>query len=1056
MQTPPSQRSLLPHHMLRKRLDLQIVALTASAAIAALLTVWSGLSMHQATMSRAEIDEIHLAAQKLEISIHEQTSGIFGYLEKANPALLERMQANARVSAKAMDRLRQAHAIVPADTVAELARNQAQLTAAVGDLVDIAQRKQALLAQVIAATDRIDTLLSDEQLPRITQQSPPRLHAAAKMEIKLAKVIRELALYLRTANDEHRVDWEQSLTLYRQWDDTYRKLVSHFTERLWLEALTSEVARVDSAVREIGVLAKAKFAALGKLKRLESELDFMLAKKIEAELEVRHEAASTVQERAFAATAGSVVLLLVVMTAAVIVMRRVRRRLTSGLRPLLTLAERIGAGDLTSAVESGKHADEFQRVADSFMLMRSQLRRNTVSLDRLDAILDRLGSLRILIGSDGVIREVSAAVVQTLGYPAAQLAGSPIARLLGQEMDFHTLHQLIKQGLLHKQTWAFSNNTGTTVAVTLTGLDLTDELLLLGMPASGGLLPGAWTQAAEGLVLLDANGVVRRANPAALNILGTDDNAIKDQHLWEVCKHIGSDRFLDADMLAEMARKPNSIELSLTQPARGLTQIQAKIARLEATDNQPAQFALILRDVTELQRTQETVRRLAYFDSLTGLVNRGRFQQHLDDAIRAALRRGERLALLFLDLDGFKDVNDTLGHHQGDCLLQEVGRRLQGQIRDVDVAARLGGDEFCLLLMNVDDNGHTAADVAHRCLDALTQPIVLEGKNIGARGSIGIAVYPTDAAESNGLLRAADTAMYAAKSAGKNRFAFYDASMTEIVERRLTLESALRDALKRGEFELHYQPQVSLVTGRMSGVEALVRWRRPGVGLVPPEEFIEIVEQIGLISALGNWVLDTACRQAAVWQRAGFEGLHMSVNISPSHFESPEFVDTVARTVRESGIVPARLEIEITESMTRDPQRHVEACLALQKVGVRIAIDDFGTGYSSLSVLKHMPIDTLKLDRQFIHDMALDDASAVMTGTIIGLASGLNLVVVAEGVETIEQVQVLTGLGCTMAQGYYFCRPAPADRILELRDFNFLDDTAAHPAASPVALEAMQ
>ncbi|HET7158491.1 MAG TPA: EAL domain-containing protein, partial [Burkholderiales bacterium] len=181
----------------------------------------------------------------------------------------------------------------------------------------------------------------------------------------------------------------------------------------------------------------------------------------------------------------------------------------------------------------------------------------------------------------------------------------------------------------------------------------------------------------------------------------------------------------------------------------------------------------------------------------------------------------------------------------------------------------------------------------------------------------------------------------------------------------------------------------------------------------------------------------------------------MSVNISPSHFESPEFVDTVARTVRESGIVPACLEIEITESMTRDPQRHVEACLALQKIGVRIAIDDFGTGYSSLSVLKHMPIDTLKLDRQFIHDMALDDASAVMTGTIIGLASGLKLVVVAEGVETIEQVQVLTGLGCTMAQGYYFCRPAPADRILELKEFNFLDDPAAHPAASPVALEPM-
>jgi diguanylate cyclase (GGDEF)-like protein/PAS domain S-box-containing protein len=620
-------------------------------------------------------------------------------------------------------------------------------------------------------------------------------------------------------------------------------------------------------------------------------------------------------------------------------------------------------------------------------------------------------------------------------------------------MDFHTLHQLIKQGLLHKQTWALTDTMGAAVPVTMTGLDLSDELLLLGMPVGTGFSAGVWTQSAEGLVLLDANGIIRRANPAALSMLGTDNAAIKDKPVWEVCKQIGSDRFLDAGMLADMALKSSPIEFSLTQPTRGLTQLHARIARLEATDEQPEQFALILRDVTELQRTQEAVRKLAYFDSLTGLVNRGRFQHHLDDAIRAALRRGERLALLFLDLDGFKDVNDTLGHHQGDRLLQEVGRRLQGQIRDVDVAARLGGDEFCLLLMNVDNNGHTAAEVAHRCLEALTEPIVLENKNIGARGSIGIAVYPTDAADSNGLLRAADTAMYAAKNAGKHRYAFYDASMTESVQRRLTLESALRDALRLGELELHYQPQISLVSGRMSGVEALVRWRRPGIGLVPPEVFIGLAEQMGLISALGNWLLDAACRQAVAWRRAGLEDMQMAVNISPSHFQSPGFVDIVGRVLRDSRIAPRCLEIEITESVTRSPQRHVEVCLALQKLGVRIAIDDFGTGYSSLSVLKHMPINTLKLDRQFIHDMAVDDASAVMTGTIIGLASGLNLVVVAEGVETFEQVQVLTGLGCTMAQGYYFCHPVEADQIPLLAQADFLKGVPAVPSASVFSRE---
>jgi EAL domain-containing protein (putative c-di-GMP-specific phosphodiesterase class I) len=262
--------------------------------------------------------------------------------------------------------------------------------------------------------------------------------------------------------------------------------------------------------------------------------------------------------------------------------------------------------------------------------------------------------------------------------------------------------------------------------------------------------------------------------------------------------------------------------------------------------------------------------------------------------------------------------------------------------------------------------------------------------------------------------------------------------MTEAVEQRLAMESALREALRLGEFELHYQPKVSLVTGRMCGVEALVRWRRPGFGLVPPDEFISVAEQIGLISPLGNWVLDTACRQAAAWHREGLDGLELAVNISPSHFEVAGFSDLIARLVQNSGITPALLEIEVTESLTRNPQQHADVCLALQRLGVRVAIDDFGTGYSSLSVLQHMPINTLKLDRQFIHHMSLDGSSAVMAGTIIGLAAGLNFSVVAEGVETLEQVQVLTGLGCKMAQGYFFCPPVPPHEIPTLAQTDFV------------------
>jgi EAL domain-containing protein (putative c-di-GMP-specific phosphodiesterase class I) len=280
--------------------------------------------------------------------------------------------------------------------------------------------------------------------------------------------------------------------------------------------------------------------------------------------------------------------------------------------------------------------------------------------------------------------------------------------------------------------------------------------------------------------------------------------------------------------------------------------------------------------------------------------------------------------------------------------------------------------------------------------------------------------------------------------------------MTQIVNERLATESALRRAVSGGELELHYQPQVSLVSGRVVGVEALVRWRRPGLGLVAPDGFIGLAEQIGVIGEIGGWVLETACRQAVAWERTGLPAMLIAVNISSSHFETPAFVESVARTLRESGMAPERLEIEITESLTRDPERHALICRALQHVGVRVAIDDFGVGYSSLSVLTRMPINTMKLDRQFINDLTSDSRAVVMTGTIISMAAGLSFGVVAEGVETREQLQVLTGLGCMIAQGYYFCRPLPAEQIPPLAQVDFRTRSAAVPSAEFMMVEAIR
>lgn len=427
------------------------------------------------------------------------------------------------------------------------------------------------------------------------------------------------------------------------------------------------------------------------------------------------------------------------------------------------------------------------------------------------------------------------------------------------------------------------------------------------------------------------------------------------------------------------------------------------------------------------QRTRELIY-LANHDALTGLVNRAGFVQALGDALTMAHRRGEAAAVLLLDLDGFKAVNDTLGHEQGDRLLCVVAQRLRSQCRQTDVVARIGGDEYCLLLNAVHDI-HGTADVAERCLTALLAPVDLHGRSVTPRASIGIAMFPEDARDATGLLRAADTAMYAAKQAGRQRYQFYDQRMTRDVEEQMALEAELRAAIEHGAFQLHYQPKVLLATGRLVGVEALIRWPRRGHGLVPPDVFIPTVERLGLIDVLGDWVLRTACEQACAWRRAGLPPFDMAVNISPTHFGMPGFVESVEGVLATTGLDARSLEIELTESVMHAAPLLGDACRRLRQMGVRIAIDDFGAGFSSLTALKHTSIDTLKIDRQFVQGLLDDRVAPLLLGTVLGMAGGLRLTTVAEGVETLQEVQVLQSLGCDAAQGFYFSPPVPAESI---------------------------
>ncbi len=444
-------------------------------------------------------------------------------------------------------------------------------------------------------------------------------------------------------------------------------------------------------------------------------------------------------------------------------------------------------------------------------------------------------------------------------------------------------------------------------------------------------------------------------------------------------------------------------------------------------------------------RAEAQMRRLAYYDSLTGLANRDLMREQIHKALALAVSNGRRLATLFIDLNSFKRINDTLGHSVGDEVLRVTAVRLSSAVRSSDSLAyagyepaRMGGDEFLLLLPEIAEV-QDAGLVAERVAKALSAPIRVDGHELVISASIGIAVFPEHGGDLESLLRNADLAMYFAKRDRSAAFQYFDAAMSATALRLLTLETQLRGAIERGEFSLHYQPQVSLGTGRLTGMEALLRWRSAELGEVPPLEFIPLAEESGLINPIGDWVLHTACRQASSWLAAGLAVGRMAVNVSAVQLTQPNFVERVEHALRESALDPSALELELTESaLIASYERAREVLARVRALGVQISIDDFGTGYSSLNHLKDLPVDRLKMDRSFISRIATDARELAMAAAIIAMAKSLGLRVTAEGVEDDEQLDLLESQHCDDAQGFFVARPMPAGKAEGyLRTFAF-------------------
>jgi diguanylate cyclase (GGDEF)-like protein/PAS domain S-box-containing protein len=553
------------------------------------------------------------------------------------------------------------------------------------------------------------------------------------------------------------------------------------------------------------------------------------------------------------------------------------------------------------------------------------------------------------------------------------------------------------------------------------------------LSANEELLNSIVNTAADGIIVIDPAGTIEFGNAAMEKLFGWKPLELIGRNVARLLlgrSREGQDALFHGADAARGKGSGHVRELKAQRKDGSVFPIELTVS--ETCVNGGRRSTCILRDVTERKRAEERIRYLAHYDDLTGLPNRVLFAQLLEQAISEARYAKKEVAVMFIDLDRFKLINDTLSHASGDAVLAQVANRLIGALARRDTVARFGGDEFVVLMRDCGIPNDVTS-TAQRLLSALAAPFVLENQEYHLTASIGISTFPGDGQDAQTVLKNADSAMYRAKEQGKNNYQFYSSQMNVRSFERLVLERFLRHALDQDEFQLHYQPKIDLTSGRVVGMEALLRWIHPGMGMISPAKFIPLAEETGLIVPIGEWVLREACAQARRWQDEGLPPLRVAVNLSARQFAHDGLHAAIVGALEESRLPPSLLELEITESMTMENPEHATAWLQkIKALGITVAIDDFGTGYSSLGYLKRFPIDSVKIDRSFIKDIPGDTDDVAITQAIIAMGHSLRLKVIAEGVESADQAEFLQRHGCDEAQGYHFGKPLPAADFVEL------------------------
>jgi diguanylate cyclase (GGDEF)-like protein/PAS domain S-box-containing protein len=665
----------------------------------------------------------------------------------------------------------------------------------------------------------------------------------------------------------------------------------------------------------------------------------------------------------------------------------------------------------------------------------------------------------------GAIQSVNPAAEKIFGYPASELIGRSIKVLFPEndgDLNFPLNIRKEDSRVIRDLRGRRKGGSVYHLDLSISNVDFGGSPIFIGIlrdisdrkksEMELGLASMIYENISEATVVTDADNNIVSVNPAFTDITGYSPEEVigKNPGIMKSGRH---DKEFYREMWASIIGTGHwQGEIWDRRRNGGIYPKWLSISTIRDKQNGKVHnYIAVFTDITERKEAEKRIQFMAHYDALTGLPNRVLLQDRLAHELNHASRNNKQVALMFFDLDRFKNINDTLGHNVGDLLLQSVAGRLKGCLRSVDTVARLGGDEFVVILPDLEEAEY-AGTVARKLLESLATPHQLGEHELTTTASVGISVYPQDGGDRETLVKNADVAMYKSKEAGRNNYMFFREEMNARAGERLSMENSLRKALEREEFTLYFQPQVNTVTGRIIGAEALIRWRHPAMGLVMPAKFIPIAEESGMIVAIGEWVLRTACMKNRQWQKAGLQTVPVAVNLSALQFMQKDLVEIVSDTVLQTGLEPCRLELEITESsIIQNAEAAINTLKELKAMGVSLSIDDFGTGYSNLGYLKKFPIDKLKVDQSFVRDIVNDPDDAAIVRAIINLAKSLQLRVMAEGVETKEQLDFLSAHGCDEVQGYYFSRPVPEEEFRAM----LISDRAGRADASDGAAVAL-